>query len=180
MIGQEQLTARKTAGMLIALGGVAILQALPDKNAAPGARATALGDLFVGLASITFALYTVLGKKVSLRHTGVTVNTFGYLGGCVALSPLLVWQSRGFSFERVSMAAWSSLVYMAVCSSVLAYLIYYHALTKISASRVSAFNYLQPIVATLLAAFALGERVTFPVMAGGAVIFSGVYLTERG
>ncbi len=69
---------------------------------------------------------------------------------------------------------------MALFSSVISYLIYYYALSKISASRVSAFNYLQPVVATLLAAVMLGERVTLPVVAGGAVVFSGVYLTERG
>jgi drug/metabolite transporter (DMT)-like permease len=69
---------------------------------------------------------------------------------------------------------------MALFSSVICYLIYYYALGRIPASRVSAFNYLQPILATILATATLGERVTFPVVAGGAVIFSGVYLTERG
>jgi drug/metabolite transporter (DMT)-like permease len=177
-IQQERLTAQKAAGMLIALGGVAILNALPA--GAEGARPTLLGDFFIALAAMAFALFTVMGKKISLRHSAVTVNTFGYVGGALALAPLTLWEARGFSFGRVSLAAWSSLVYMALFSSVISYVIYYHALGRITASRVSAFNYLQPIVATLLAVAALGERVTLPVVAGGAVIFSGVYLTERG
>jgi drug/metabolite transporter (DMT)-like permease len=179
-IKQERITPRKASGMLIALGGIAILNALPPETGAHGARATVAGDLFVALASIAFALYTVLGKKISLRHSAVTVNTFGYVGGALALAPVILWEGRGFSFARVSLAAWSSVVYMALFSSVISYLIYYYALGKISASRVSAFNYLQPVVATLLAVVTLGERVTLPVVAGGAVIFSGVYLTERG
>jgi drug/metabolite transporter (DMT)-like permease len=179
-IKQERITPRKAAGMLIALGGIAILNALPAETRTPEARATVAGDLFVAMASIAFALYTVLGKKVSLRHSAVTVNTFGYVGGALALAPVILWEGRGFSFARVSLAAWSSVVYMALFSSVISYLIYYYALGRISASRVSAFNYLQPVVATLLAVIALGERVTLPVVAGGAVIFSGVYLTERG
>ena len=68
---------------------------------------------------------------------------------------------------------------MALFPSVICYLIYYYALTYIPASRVAAFNYLQPVLATLMAVIALGERVTWPLVAGGAVIFSGVYLTER-
>jgi drug/metabolite transporter (DMT)-like permease len=179
-IKQEQITAGKAAGMLIALGGVAIINALPVETDAPGARPTIVGDLFVALASLAFALFTVMGKKVSLRHSAVTVSTFGYVGGGLALAPLILWQARGFSFAQVSLAAWSSLLYMALFSSVVSYLIYYYALGKIPASRVSAFNYLQPVVATMLAAATLGERVTLPVVAGGAVIFSGVYLTERG
>jgi drug/metabolite transporter (DMT)-like permease len=180
LIKQEQITARKAAGMFIALGGVAILNMMPADADPPGARPTILGDFFVTLAAMTFALFTVLGKKISHQHSAITVNTFGYVGGALALAPLTLWQSQGFSFARVSLAAWSSLIYMALFSSVICYLIYYYALGRIPASRVSAFNYLQPIIATILATATLGERVTFPVMAGGAVIFSGVYLTERG
>jgi drug/metabolite transporter (DMT)-like permease len=179
IIKQEEITIRKAAGMLIAVIGVGILNALPASTA-PGARPTVLGDLFVFLAGVTFAMFTVLSKKISLRHSSITVNTFAYVSGALALAPIVLWESRGFSYGMVSLAGWSSLLYMALFPSVICYLIYYYALGHISASRVSAFSYLQPVVATLLAALMLGERVTLPLVAGGAVIFSGVYLTERG
>ncbi len=179
LIKQEQITVRKAAGMLIAVIGVGILNALPASTA-PGASPTLLGDLFVFLAGVTFAMFTVLSKKISLRHSSITVNTFAYVSGTLALAPLVIWQSCSFSYRMVSPAGWSSLVYMALFPSVICYLIYYYALSHISASRVSAFSYLQPVVATFLAALTLGERVTLPLVAGGAVIFSGVYLTERG
>jgi drug/metabolite transporter (DMT)-like permease len=177
IIKQEQITVRKAAGMLIAVIGVGILNALPPSI---GASPTLLGDLFVFLAGVTFAMFTVLSKKVSLRHSAITVNTFAYVGGAIALSPVVIWQSQSFSYRTVTLAGWSSLIYMALFPSVICYLIYYYALSRISASRVSAFSYLQPVIATLLAALTLGERVTLPLVAGGAVIFSGVYLTERG
>ena len=176
-LGQEPVTARKTAGMLIAVIGVVILNALPQRK---GPEATLAGDLFILLAGATFALFTVFAKHVSRRHSAITVNTFGYVGGGLALAPLLVWLARDFNFTRVSAAGWLSLVYMALFPSVVCYLIYYHALRHIPASRVSAFYYLQPVLATAMAALALGERITLPVVAGGAVIFSGVYLAERG
>jgi drug/metabolite transporter (DMT)-like permease len=80
----------------------------------------------------------------------------------------------------VSSAAWGSLVYMALFPSVICYLIYYYALSRISASRVTAFIYLEPVLATLMAVAFLGERVSAQLVAGGTVIFAGVYLTERG
>ena len=98
----------------------------------------------------------------------------------MALAPLALWQSRGFHFAAVSVAAWTSLFYMALFPSVISYLIYYYALSQIPASRVAAFAYLQPVLATIMAVAALGERVSGPLLAGGAVIFSGVYLAERG
>ena len=77
------------------------------------------------------------------RHSTVAVNGFAYISGAALLAPILLWQARGFSFAHVSAAGWSSLVYMALFPSVICYLIYYHALTHISASRVSAFIYLR-------------------------------------
>jgi drug/metabolite transporter (DMT)-like permease len=81
---------------------------------------------------------------------------------------------------HISTAAWLSMLYMALCSSVLAYLIYYYALAQISASRVSAFSYLQPVFATAMGVAILGERLDASVMAGGVVILCGVWLAERG
>jgi drug/metabolite transporter (DMT)-like permease len=176
---QERITLRKAAGMLIAFGGVGILNLLPVTGP-PGSQPTVVGDVFIFLAAATFALFTVIGKTVSLRLSGVTVNTFSYLTGAVALAPIAIWQGRDFAFARVSAAGWMSLVYMALFSSVICYLIYYYALGQISASRVAAFSYLQPVVATIMAAAVLRERVTLPLIAGGVVIFAGVFLTERG
>lgn len=176
---QEQLTPRKAAGMLTALAGVAILNLQPQVTAAPGGPSV-LGDFFLALGSLTFALFTVLGKKLSPRHSSIAMNTFAYLCGALALSPVTIWQARSFAFANVSPAAWMSLFYMAMFPSVICYLIYCYALSYVPASRVAAFAYLQPVLATTIAVLMLGERVTAPLVAGGAVIFSGVYLTERG
>jgi drug/metabolite transporter (DMT)-like permease len=173
----ERITRRKAAGMALALAGVAVLNAFPPAH---GPRPTAAGDFFIALAGLTFALFTVFGKRVTGRHHPVTVTSFAYIGGAVALAPVTLWQSAGFSFARVSAAGWAGLVYMAVFPSLVCYLIYYYALTHIAASRVASLSYLQPVIATALAVAVLGERVTLPLLAGGAVIFSGVYLTERG
>ena len=179
LMKQEHLTARKLLGMGVALSGVVLLNLLPNPARQSGSGPTLLGDVLVFLAGLTFAVYTVFGKQVSRRHSAITVNTFGYVCGGLALAPLTLWQSRGFEYTRVTSSGWISLFYMALFPSVVCYLIYYYALQRIPASRVSAFSYLQPALATGMAALALGEAITLPVMAGGAVIFSGVYLTER-
>ena len=176
---QERMTPLKLTGMLLAIGGVAILNAMPSSGP-PEARATLWGDFLVLLSALAFAAFTVMGKTAAARHDSITANTFSYLGATVAVAPLALWEARGFSFHVVSSAAWTSILYMALFPSVVCYLIYYYALHFIPASRVAAFSYLQPVIATIMAVIALGERVTLPLVAGGAVIFSGVYLTERG
>lgn len=172
----ERITLTKMGGMGLALAGVAILQGFRSHSQA---GVTVLGDFFMFLAALAFALFTVMGKRVSLQHDAITVNTFAYVGGALALLPITLWQSRNISVAAISPAGWASVAYMALFPSVLCYFIYYYALKRISASRVSAFSYLQPLLAILMAVAILGERLTWPIAAGGAVIFAGVFLTER-
>jgi drug/metabolite transporter (DMT)-like permease len=175
--GHERLTLRKAGGMSLALAGVAIL------NLAPGSRsggATPLGDFLTFLGGLTFALFTVWGRSLVRQYSPVAVNMVVYAAGAAILAPLLAWDTGDFAYGAVSAAAWASLIYMALFASVICYLIYFYALSRIPASRVAAFSYLQPLLATLMAVAILDEPVTLPLAAGGSVIFAGVYLTERG
>lgn len=175
-IGQESLSAGKLLGMALALAGVVALQFSPSK----GAVTTVAGDCFIFLASVTFALFTVMGKRVVGTFSSITINTFAYVGGGLFLLPLTLWQSVGFPFWQLSWATWASVMYMAAFPSVLCYLIYYYALKYIPASRVSAFSYLQPLLATLLAIPLLGENPTSSLIAGGCLVLVGVFVAERG
>jgi len=175
MRGQERITARKAAGMALAIGGVAALQLAPGRSAG----ASVLGDVFILLASFTFAVFTVFGKEATSRHDSLTVNTVGYSSGALAAMPLLVYASWDFRFSSVAPSGWTMMVYMALFPSVLCYLIFYHALTRIDASRVAAFSYAQPVIASLTGLAVLHEPITLPVATGGILVLSGVWLTGR-
>jgi drug/metabolite transporter (DMT)-like permease len=173
--GQETLTWRKLIGLAVALSGVAFLQISRDGSAAPSIT----GDLLILLSGFSLAIYTVFGKSVTRRHDSITMNTFAYAGGAIALSPIIFWNGRHFDFSAVTPASWLALTYMAVFSSVVSYIIYNYALARLPASRVSAFSYLQPFFATLMAIPMLGEHLTAPLLAGGALVLAGVWTTER-
>jgi len=174
-IGQERMTTRKILGMLIALGGVMVLQLAKDSKS----TATLAGDALMLSFGCVFAFYSVTGKEIAKRFGSLSVNMVPYAGGALALAPVTVWQARGFDFSRVSASAWWSLIFMAVFAAVIASLIYYYALTYIPASRVSAVLYLQPLWATLLAIPTLGEHVGISLVIGGILILIGVYTAER-
>ncbi len=174
---QERITARRAAGMAVALAGVAILNSATQTGA--DGRSTATGDIFIIFAAITFAWFTVVGKGVTHRQNSITVNTFAYVGAAIAFAPVIFWQSRSFDFREVTTMGWITVAYMALFPSVICYLIYYWALTKIPASKLSAFTYFQPLLTTLMGMAVLGEHMTAHLIAGGTVIFGGVYLTER-
>jgi drug/metabolite transporter (DMT)-like permease len=176
VMGMEALNALRMAGMFIALAGVAVLQLSSSKSDG----ATLVGDALVYCAAFTFAIYTVKGKQETGKLGGVVVNTFAYVGTAVVMLPVTIGYSIGFDYQRVTWVAWSSLLYMAVFPSVICYTIYYYALTYAPASRVSAFSYLQPLLATIMAIPLLGENPTKSLVLGGALVLAGVFLAERG
>lgn len=178
-LGQEHLTARKLVGMGIALGGVALLKAFEAKPV-QGGGPTWAGDLLTLMAVTAFSAFTVFGKSATARHSPVTVNAYAYVGAAVGLAPFTGWQAWRFGFGQVTPAAWLSLFYMAIFSSVVCYLIFYYALTHMLPSRVSAFSYLQPPLATALGVVVLDEPLTIPLVTATGIVLCGVYLTERG
>jgi drug/metabolite transporter (DMT)-like permease len=174
-LGQERITARKVAGMVIGATGVGVLQ-LEKRD---GSSATLLGDFFVFMSDVSLAIFTARSKQLMKRDGSLTINSVAYIGGALAMAPFTVWISWRYGLSRASAGAWWSVAYMALFSSVIAYLIYNYALTYIPASRASAASYLQPLGATLLAVMLLGESVTTALTIGGMLVFSGVFVTER-
>ena len=173
----EKLTVRKWLGMGLSFVGVTILAL---EHGLGSSSPTLKGDLIMLGGVTAFSLYTALGKRVSANYDTLTLNTFTYLAGAVVVTPLAGWQLFQTDWGAVTWRGWLGAFYMAAMASVVAYMIFYYALTKISATRVSTLAYLQPVLATLLAIFFLGEKVTGFLLGGGALILLGVYLAERG
>jgi drug/metabolite transporter (DMT)-like permease len=174
--GLEKLTARKLVGVAVALAGVLLLRVA---DARPQGASTFAGDFLTFLGSLAFAIFTVLGKPSAKRHGSIAVNTVAYVGGALLMAPVTVWQAAHFPLAAVPWSAWLSVFYMALGSSVICYLIYYYALARMDASRLSAFNYLLPAMATLLGVWTLGEHLTVWTVVAGMVIFGGIYMVER-
>jgi drug/metabolite transporter (DMT)-like permease len=174
--GLERLTKRKLVGIAVALAGVVLLRAM---DAQPQGEATFLGDLLVFLGSLAFSIFTVLGKPSAKRQGSVAVNTVAYVGGALLMAPVTLWQAARFPLAAVPWSAWAAVFYMALGPSVVCYLIYYYALGHMEASRLAAFNYLLPPMATLLGIWTLGEQITLWTVLAASVIFGGIYLVER-
>jgi drug/metabolite transporter (DMT)-like permease len=173
--GYERFRAARLIGLAMAIAGVVVLQVLP----APQTGATLLGDALVFASIVMFASFSVLSRAVSRRLGPITVNTFYYAVSAAVLIPIGVAQSSAFDIRAVSAVGWTSVVFLAVFPSVLAYLIFAHAVSRIPPSRVSQFSYLQPFLATLLAVPLIQEPLTGSFFAGGALVLGGVFLADR-
>jgi drug/metabolite transporter (DMT)-like permease len=172
----EALTILKFVGMLVSFGGVAVLT---TGKLAHAHGASLLGDLILVAGSAVFAYYTILVKEVADRYDSLTLNTLIFGMGAVFLIPFSARAVLQVRWAALPAEAWWGLAFMICFGSVIAYLIYAFALTELTASRVAAFAYIQPVIATGLGIWLLAERLTTKIVVGGALILAGVYLTER-
>jgi drug/metabolite transporter (DMT)-like permease len=172
----EALTTLKTVGALVALTGVGFLT---TGKGAHTSGATLLGDALLFVGGAAFAYYTILLKEVADRYDALTLNTLVFGMGAVFMLPFSARAIAEVNWGALSREAWWGIAFMVILGSVISYLIYAFALTELTASRVAAFAYLQPVIAAGLGIWMLGEFLTSRVVIGGALILLGVYLAER-
>jgi drug/metabolite transporter (DMT)-like permease len=176
LIRLEALTTWKFAGMLISFAGVGILTV--DK-AATGNGAHWRGDLILLAGTAVFAVYTILVKEIANQYDALTLNALIFVPGAVLMLPFCARAVAATHWAGLRLEAWWGLGFMILFGSVVPYVLFAYALTELAASRVAAFNYLQPAIASSLGIWVLYERLTGKVLIGGALILAGVYLTER-
>ncbi len=71
------------------------------------------------------------------------------------------------------------MLFLVICGSVIAYVIYAFALNELAASKVAAFSYLQPIIVAVLAIVFSGEHIRKMEIAAGALVLLGMYVSGR-
>ena len=86
--------------------------------------------------------------------------------------------ARGRLGARCRPAVWIAIVYSALFSLVVAYLIWYTAVQRVGSSRTSVYSNVTPIVAMVIAAVALGEPITIAKALGAAAVLGGVAVTR--
>jgi len=177
----ERATWHKVVGMAIAFVGVAVLA---SENGISPRSPSLLGDAITMTGSIGFATYAVLGKRVAGRYDALTMTAFNHFAGALIILPVALHQAWALGpspkWRAIPWQGWTALLYMAVCSSAMAYLFYFWLLRYLEASQLSAFTYLLPVLAVILGILWLGERGSAMQIVGGALALVGVYWVESG
>jgi drug/metabolite transporter (DMT)-like permease len=173
----EALTTAKITGMAISFVGVYLLE---TEHGSPAHSPLLVGDLITFGGVIGFSAYAVLGKRVAAQYDAIAMNTFNCVAAALLLLPITIRQVIHLDWHAVAPSDWLGMIYMAAGSSVGAYTIFYWVLRYMTASRVGAVSYFQPIVVILLSMAFLGERPSRMLLEGTALVLVGVFLAERG
>lgn len=174
---REPLGGRRALALALGAMGVAVVVSQKDLALAVESGFL-LGAACLIANAVCFAIYSTLVRGLRRRHAPLTITGATTASGALGL--LLVSAGDDWlALAALSPTQWFALAYLVLVCSVLAYLLYNFALSRIEASRVTVWLYLEPPVAMLLGAILLGESVAAHTVVGGLIILASIYLTGR-
>ena len=175
LLGAEALTARKTLGVLIAVGGVALALVAGLASAPAGAWR---GDLIMLGATLCMAFYNVWSRPFIARSSPLGFVTAS-MGAGAACLVIVAGLSNGFAVTQSFTAAqWIAVIYLGVFGGAAAFFLWVLALRMTTPTRVANTMTVNPIAASLLAAVIVSEPIGWNLVLGLAAVAAGIWLAS--
>ena len=165
------------AGLLLGLAGVALLSGLGGGTG----KSSVVGVLIILGAAAAWALGTIMARRATIPSSPALASGMELLAGGAALLVLSAATGEFSSLHlgEVSARSWLALGYLILFGSIVAFSAYGIAVRTLPTATVATYAYVNPVIAVLLGALILNERLTPATIAGGVLIVGAVVLVVR-
>jgi len=176
LVAGDRLTRQRIIGLFVAFLGAAVV--ILQSGHIDGATAVGVGSGLVFLsAALLGCRLAYTGRllqrmdevRVVLWQMVISVPVFGV---AALMSENIVW-------ERVGLAPIAGIVYQGLVVAGLGFMLLTYLMKRYSTSVITSFNFVSPISGVLLSVLLLGDKITFHVLAGVALVGTGLYLVAR-
>ena len=178
---KEPITGKKVLG--IAVGATGALLLILGSHQVSEAKAAGnhyiRGDLLVLLAQFSYALYFVLFKNFVNKYSLITIMKWMFTYAFICALP--------FSYNDLLHTEWKSLqnteigalVFIVVGSTFISYVLIVIGQKNLRPTVAGMYNYVQPLVASIVAVCWGMDTFNFVKIISVALIFGGVYLVTN-
>jgi drug/metabolite transporter (DMT)-like permease len=173
----ERLVPRQVVGVFLSLGGVGL--ALAERGLGwQGGLGSLAGDGLMLVTALCGAAYGILAQRALARYSALTVTTYAMVLGTLLLVPAALVEGLVGVFPRLDLQTVALLVFLGVFGGALGFFLWTFALTRLTPTQVTVYINLNPLVAMVLAAVLLAERLTIIFAVGFGVVLLGVLLVN--
>lgn len=176
-LGIEEMTARKTLGVAIAMFGVFAALASGLTAAPEGAWR---GELIMIGAVLCMAFYNVWSRQFIRRSSALGFLCVGMGAGAAALLLVGVLTGRIAILATFGVPQWTAGIYLGVGGGALAFILWVLALQRATPTLVANTMTVNPIAAGLLATQLVGEPITLNLVGGLIAVFAGIWIATVG
>jgi drug/metabolite transporter (DMT)-like permease len=173
----EKINLNRIIGIIFGLTGAVLL--IVYGNRFSTTNGNAVGDLFILLNSLSYAVYLVMVKPLMTKYHPITIMRYIFFVGAFWVLPFGFSEFNEINWSEFTPDLWKALAFVVVGTTFFAYLFNTMALRELSPGTVSVYIYLQPAMAAFFA-MALGkDQLSLIHIIAATFIFVGVYLSTK-
>jgi drug/metabolite transporter (DMT)-like permease len=171
----EKTTTRRILALIIStLGVVAVI----DPRNAELSPALFWGNLSLLAAALTWALYSVLVRRMTQTTDVITSTTIMLSGGLPTGFLLSAWEIKTQGIGAITPGIIGGILFLGIISTAIAMFLWNYAFAKLPAAVASLTFFAQPAVGSALGAIFLGEKITSLFLIGGSLIGIGLIIAS--
>jgi drug/metabolite transporter (DMT)-like permease len=174
---KEPITTTKVTGVFVGATG-ALLLILSASNKATGAGSIQ-GDLLCVVSCLSYAIYLVISKPIVQRYSSVTVMKWTFLFSTLFLSPTGLREVINYPYPDFDTRLWLQITYALVGGTFIPYLLIPLGLKRLRPTTMSMYNYVQPLVASIVAIIILQDTFTWVKACAAILVFTGVFIVNK-
>ena len=172
----EKLGAGLIIGSCVAFVGVACV----IFNSSTSVQIKPLGDLLAIGASFSWAVYSLILKRLNVTYDALFITRKTFFYGIVTAIPFLLFEPTLINPFRAlaNPLVLGNLLFLALGASVCGYYLWALTVKNMGAVKANNYMYFQPVVTLIAGALALGEHISMLGYAGFALILFGLWLGD--
>ena len=166
---------RLIAGSILALMGVGIV----IFNGQVVLRLNPIGDLLALGSAVSWAVYSLLIRKVSQNYNAVFLTRKVFFYGLITMLPVFAvkpWQFPLRDFLKPEI--YGNALFLGIVASFLCFALWSWAIEKLGALKTTNYTYLNPLTTIVASAIFLDEPMTVIAYIGSGMILGGVILAN--
>jgi drug/metabolite transporter (DMT)-like permease len=172
----EKATLRRILALVISSFGVL---AVIDPRSAELSPSLFWGNLSLLAAALTWALYSVLVRKVTRSADVLTASAIMLAGGLPVSVPWGLWEVHTQGLGPITPGIIGGILFLGIISTAIAMFLWNYAFAELPAAVASLTFFAQPVVGTLLGWFFLSEKITPLFLLGGVLIGIGIVVANE-
>lgn len=178
IIFNERITRHKTAGIILVLSGV-ILLLTRGKLSRLTDISFAVGDIWMLIAAIAFAVYSILLRKKPKEVSIWSFQFCTYVVGVIFMLPFLAHEMMVTPPFQVTQKVIYAFLYGGVCASLIGFVLWNKAVILIGPVKAGFVYYTLPLFSGILGMTFLEEAITQVHLYCGLLIVSGILIANH-
>ncbi len=170
---KERITWKRLAALAVSSVGVLLVIDLRTASLSPDLF---LGNLSLVVAALTWALYSVMVRKVTQNLAVLPATMIFFVGGLLVSIPASYLELRNIPIGSLTFGILLGVLYLGVISTAGAMYLWNMSFSLLEANTASLTFFAQPIVGSALGAIFLGEQLSLMFYLGGMCIGFGIWL----